>query len=75
MFVEQRSDGGLRDDALDEGTAVPSSVSPVFDENKFPSAFRFLERIGQTRVPAHRAAIIKMRVRTFTRFRHLRALL
>lgn len=75
MFVEQRGDGGLRDDALDEGAAVASSVSPIFDEDKLPFALRFRERVGQMRVPAHRAAIIEMRVRTFACFRHLRALL
>ena len=71
MFVEQRGDGSLRDDTLDEGAAVASSVSPVFDEDEFPFALRLCERVGQTRMPAHRAAIIKMRMRTFARLRHL----
>jgi hypothetical protein len=31
--VEQSGDGRLRDDALDEGTAVPSGVTPVLDED------------------------------------------
>jgi hypothetical protein len=70
MFVEQRGDGGLRDDALDEGAAIASSVAPVLHEDEFPFALRLCERIGQTRVPAHRAAIIKMRMRTFARLRH-----
>lgn len=75
MIVEQRGDGGLRDNALNEGAAVPSSVTPVFDEDKLPFALCRRERIGQSRVPAHRAAIIEMRVRTFACVRHLRALL
>ncbi len=62
MFVEQRGDGVLRDDTLDEGAAVPSSVPTIFDEDKLPFALRFLERVGQTCVPAHRAAIIEMRM-------------
>jgi hypothetical protein len=62
MLVEQRGDGSLRDNALDEGAAVASSVSPVLDEDELPFAFRLRERVGQARVPTHRAAIIKMRV-------------
>ena len=62
MLVEQRSNRHLRDDALDEGTAVPSGVAPVLDEDKLPFAFRGGERVGKTRVPAYRAAIIKVRV-------------
>jgi len=62
MLVEQRSNCHLRDDALDEGTAVPSSVAPVLDEDKLSFAFRGGERVGETRVPAYRAAIIKVRV-------------
>lgn len=62
MFIEQRGDGGLRDDALDEGAAVASSVSPVFHEDELPFALRHFKRVGQARMPAHRAAIIKMRV-------------
>ena len=75
MLIEQCGDGGLWDDTLDEGTAVPSTVAPVFDEDKLPFALRRSESVGQTRVPADRAAVIEMRVRTFACFRHLRALL
>jgi hypothetical protein len=40
VLVEQRGDGSLRDDALDEGAAVASSVTPIFDEDKLPFAPR-----------------------------------
>jgi hypothetical protein len=60
VIREQRGDGSLRDDALDEGTAVSSSVTPVLDEDELPRASRFDQRIRQARVPAHRAAVVEM---------------
>ena len=64
VFVEQRGDGSLRDDALDEGAAVASSVTPVLNEDELPFALGLCERVGEARVPANRAVVVEMRMRT-----------
>ena len=64
MFVEQRADFGLRDDALDEDTAMPSELPPEFDEDTFAAALGCGQRVGQPRVPMHCAPVVEMRMST-----------
>lgn len=60
VLIEQSGDGSLRDDALDEGSTVTSSVTPVLHEDELPFALCFSERVSEARVPAHSAAVVEM---------------
>lgn len=62
MVIQHDGDLCLGDDALDEDTAVPSHLPAKFDENVFVRGPGFGERISQSRMPFHRAAIVEMRM-------------
>jgi len=60
MLVEQKGDVRLRDDALDQGTTVPSSLAAELDEDVFACALGLGHGVSQARMPADRAAVVKV---------------
>ena len=63
LFIQGCCDIGLRNNALDEDTAIASHKPPEFDKDMLASGLRFGQRVGQARMPRHGALVVKMRMR------------
>lgn len=62
IISEKLGNFRLRDDALNEGTAVSSHHSSEFNEDVFALTLRSSQRLGEFCMPLHGAAIIEMRM-------------